>query len=229
MQKAKAVAIQIGALFLGESSILGENMKVSIDCEGRIRGLNKVLNAVVELCCEESSFEQAGVICNELGKLVRELTELAWICRRGSRVRSYFGYEAEVYVAEKGITWQSYRTAAAPPPPPSALRIGRHSLVHFTLKTGLSLRCRQGLEHRCRQRALKHLGACRHQTGPRIDGRSTSTSLFIQSLPSFLSSGHLYHATSSRFSMHHPLFTVTGIGRRCDADLRSMARAASGW
>ncbi len=104
-------------------------MRVSINHKGRIRGMDKVLTAAMEeyagLDCK-----QTDDACKVLGELLREIAELAWICRMSAEQSGrYFGYEVEVYVTETGPKWQRYRTEAVPPPPLRTLVRAGHSMA----------------------------------------------------------------------------------------------------
>jgi hypothetical protein len=106
-------------------------MRVKINYRGRIRGLDKVLTEVMKADWGEGKrslgFEQADEISKDFSCLVRELTELAWICMRNAERGRYMGYEVEIFITDRGITWQRYQTEAAPPPLP--LLSAWHSLT----------------------------------------------------------------------------------------------------
>ncbi len=92
-------------------------MRVSVNYNGRIKGLDKVLTAALEKYVV-LDYEHTDEACKEFGRLLREIAELAWVCRMSAKQSGrYFGYEMEVYVTERGLQWQRYRTEADPPPP----------------------------------------------------------------------------------------------------------------
>ncbi len=105
-------------------------MKVSIDYEGEVKGMDRVVAAVVRECTglDYMRIEEA---CEHIGRLLREISMCAWVCRASAEESGrYFGYELDVSVTEKGLEWkQPVRTAAAAPPPPAAAyQTARHSL-----------------------------------------------------------------------------------------------------
>ena len=92
-------------------------MKVSVNYRGKIKGMDRVLTAALGVYAA-LDYERADELRKEFGRLLKEIAELAWVCReRAEQSGRYFGYEMEVFVTEQGVTWQRYRTEADPPPP----------------------------------------------------------------------------------------------------------------
>ena len=121
-------------LILGAAvCFLGVSMRVRIDYRGRIKGIDRVITEIMRsewgIKEKKISFQQADEVCEQLRCLLRETVELAWICMENAESSRYTGYELEIFVTERGITWQRYQTEAAPPPLP--LLLWRHSLARF--------------------------------------------------------------------------------------------------
>jgi hypothetical protein len=95
-------------------------MRVRINYKGRIQGLDKAFTEIVKSCWSEDGtglgFEEADQVCKDFAHLAREITELAWICMQNAGRGRYMGYEIEIFITVRGITWQRYQSMAAPPP-----------------------------------------------------------------------------------------------------------------
>jgi hypothetical protein len=101
---------------------------ISVEWNGEIKGLDSVMCSVVQVCKDDTTFEEADRLSKGIERLARQLMELAWICRKFAELGIYFGYSLDICIAGNSISITRFsKVEEAPPPLHITHLIGRHS------------------------------------------------------------------------------------------------------